>query len=363
MSIAKKSADLKLRSIDEKISLEKKNLQSQISAQVTASQVEQSKKLSEMNQLIDNAIERLSSLSYSADPLTSNNQSNEDSSSTNRGLNLIHVVSTVEEEFNRARKTQSLYVDLLENVKEVEKLLNIQSPDRLVSEIQSLLSEQSKNYNVLSENEKKVKSDRLELERLKRESKKCEFQIIQLKQWENWARRIHRIIHEAEYAHLDSDQLRQALEEALLASVSSRSISLRLDSLRIQKNILQRFDKRFLNGHHNIRPSICPIIAICLCIRRMQKHAGCLPLSITNTDTKINISLKRKFVNDRNIDLNLDDDIDIDSDHRPTISLKKSLNTRKDRETPRKKRSSSRHNQSEKSSCKSPLKPLIPMFV
>ena len=364
LNIAKKSADLKLRSIDEKINLEKKNLQSQISAQVTAAQVEQSKMINEMNSLIDDVIERLSSLSYSTDPiLQSQNTDSQSLSSTNRCACLKHTVSIVEEEFNRARKTQSMYVDLLETVKEAEKLLNIQSPDRLVNEIQLLLSEQSKNDKTLSENEKKVKIDRQELEKLKRDSKKHETEIIQLKQWENWAKRIHRIIHEAEYAHLDSDQLRQALEEALLASVSSRSIFLRVESLRVQKNILMKYDKRFLNSHQSIRPSICPIIAICLCIRRMQKVAGCLPLSISNTESKLNISLKRKSIADRNTDFSIEEDIDININHRPSLSSKKSQSSRKDRETPRKKKSSSKHNQKERNSCKSPLRPLIPMFV
>lgn len=288
LNISKKSADLKLRSIDEKLNLEKRNLQSQISAQVAAANIEQSKKVAEMNSFIETIVDRLISFTNQSSPIKYNLN---DKDSNNKAL-LNKVLSAVEEELYQGKKSQNLYLQLLEEVESAEKLLNIQSSNQLLEAIQNILSEQSKNGRELSENERKSKSEHQELDRLRRDCKRYEQQSIQLKQWENWAKRIHRIVQEVDCTHLDSDQLRLSLEEALLASVSSSAIFLRIDLLRAEKNILQKFDKRMLNTKQNMRSSIRPGIAICLFIRRLQKYAGCLSFSISNTDAKLAMTKK-----------------------------------------------------------------------
>ena len=325
LSIAKKSCDLKLRSIDEKLSLEKRNIQSQVSAQVTAAKVENSKKLNELNNKIEIAINRLSLLG------------NIDRTSVS---NLDDAISYIEEELNRSKKSQYLYVQLLENIKDAEKLLNVSSPDQLVDAINNLVEKQASTDRLLSDNEKKAKTEKQEIEKLRRDAKKSEGQVVMLKQWESWAKRIHRIIHEAEYVHLDSDQLRQSLEEALLASVSSRQIFMRVESLRTQKNVLEKFDKRLLYTRQNIKGSMRPVIAICLSIRRMQKFAGCLPISLSISAAAAS---------------------EVGGDIQPVL---KQHSSKKERVTPRKKRSTpSRRSQKERGSCKSPLRPLIPLFM
>ncbi|OHS99410.1 hypothetical protein TRFO_34130 [Tritrichomonas foetus] len=321
LSIAKRSSDLKLRSIDEKINLEKRNLQSQYSAQVTASKVEQSKKLGELNSKIESAIDRISSLL-----------------NCDAAENLDQAVTMVEDELTKTRKSQYLYVQLLDNIQEAEKLLCVTTPERLVEAINDLVTKQNNNDRALLESERKAKGDRQELERLRKESKRCEGQVVSLKQWESWAKRIHRIIHEAEYVHLDSDQLRQALEEALLASVSSRTIFMRVESLRAQKNILEKYEKRLLYTRQGVRSSLRPVIAICLCIRRMQKFAGCLPISLAVASV---------------------------TEIKPALKVQ---SAKKERMTPRKSKTQKsarkpQRSHKERGGCKSPLRPLIPMFV
>ena len=100
-----------------------------------------------------------------------------------------------------------------------------------------------------------------------------------MKQWDVWARRLDGIVHGGDIkTTADSSTLRLSLEECILSSVSNQIIFERINSLRVQKKLLGKFDKRLLTLGDD-RYSIRNLTIVSVAIRRMRKLAGCIPLS------------------------------------------------------------------------------------
>lgn len=314
LNIAKKSLELKLRTMDERMNLEKSNLQSKASAQINASNIEQSKKLNELKKQIDEATIRISEIANIDQPST-----------------LAGAIDGIEHHVQNLRQAQSLYVEMLDDVTEAQKIANAGPNTKIAEIMRELVSKNILIERTIDETDKKSQSERQELEKAKKELKRNESQMISLKQWESWGKRIHRVIHESESVHLSSDELRLALEEALLASVSHRSVFFRIESLRSQKSILQRFDRRLLMTKQIPKAGMTQLMIICIFSRRLQKMAGCLPLGLPPTDQSQFSERHQKHVAE-------------------TPKAKS-----KPRKTPRSVRG--------KTSCKSPLRPLLPVWV
>jgi hypothetical protein len=147
----------------------------------------------------------------------------------------------------------------------------------------------------LADMEKKAKQDRQEFEQARREVKKSEEQVLALRLWESWGQRLHRVVHEVEAAELKGKDLRLVLEESLLSSVAHRSVSMRLDSLRCQKQFFVKFDRKMLMVKQPLRGGLRPLMIISFFVRRMQKFSGHLPMAIslhTESDTLTRLSLE-----------------------------------------------------------------------
>ena len=320
LSIAKKSAELKLRGYDERLASEKKNMESKMMAQVAAAQASHATQLSELNSQVQQVAHDLAGLI--PDTLDTND--------------LRAVVSAVEAEFGRMKKTQYLYVDLLDDVSETQRILGLSTSDKLAPAVRDIVERRATNDRMTKQDDYKRKQEAAELDRLRKELKKIESQTVALTQWERWGRRVHRVIHESDTGHITGDELRLSLEEALLASVSHRAIYLRVESLRDQKTILMKYDKRMLLTRQPVRAELRPLIAIGMFARRIQKLAGCLPIAMSRNLDSMS-SARSRF-----------EEEDISKRRRSSAASGSSS-----------RRSSSA---SKREGCK-PLKPLIPLQI
>ena len=324
LNITKKSAELKLRGYQERLDSEKKNMQAKLTAHIAATQATQSKQVSELNEELEMALNELSGLI--PDGVEAGD--------------LRTMVSTVEEEFEKMRTAQYSYVELLEDVNEAQRMLGIATTEKIAPAVRDLVNRRATNDKFANESEQRKRQEASELDKLRKEVKKAEGQSGALIQWERWAKRVYRVVHEAEAVNLSNDQLRMTLEEALLASVSHKDVYLRLDSLRSQKAILMKYDKRVLLTRQSPKAAFRPVIALCMFTRRVQKIAGCLPMSLSSRTSESAASTARSKWSD-------------------------------DQVTPKRHRSSSSHSSSSskrsksvsKKSDKSPLKPLIPLRI
>jgi hypothetical protein len=261
---AKKSLDLTVRAYDERMNLEKRKMQSQAAAQFAAARVEQSTLLSQLQTQVEEAIHDLSGLI--AEDLSQ--------------ADLKTVVAAVETSFENAKRSQLLYLELLEDVSDAQKALAVPSTAKVGREMRALLEKKAAVERQLGELERKVQQDQQEVEQARRDMKRMEQQVVALKLWESWGQRVHRVIHDIDAAELNGKDLRLILEESLLSSVSHRVVSTRLESLRMQKMVLMKFDKKLLTTKLPLRGGFRSITIICMFARRIQRISGHLPLSI-----------------------------------------------------------------------------------
>ena len=74
--------------------------------------------------------------------------------------------------------------------------------------------------------------------------------------------------------------LRQTLEEIILNTISSRSTLGKMEILRQEKRLMTKYEPRFLNLSSNSNlNSITPLLIVITAIKRLQKLAGCVPIS------------------------------------------------------------------------------------
>jgi hypothetical protein len=310
LTVAHKSLDLKMRASEERINFEKKNLQSQVAAQLSAAQVEQSTLVSQLQSQIEEAIHDLSALV--TEEITQ--------------PDLKTVVAAVETSFENAKRSHLLYLDLQEDVSEVQKLLGLGPTVKIAREIRELLDRKFAVERQFADLERREKQEKQEAEQAQKEVKRAEQQILGLKLWESWGQRIHHVIHAAETADISGKDLRRVLEEPLLSSVAHRAVSTRLESLRMQKLALLKFDSKLLAMKMPLKnASFRAVTIVCLFGRRIQKFTGHLAL----------MGLQRV---------------------KPVGQTRPSP---PDEETPRKRRSS--RSKSAKRSARSPSRALIPI--
>jgi hypothetical protein len=234
------------------------------------------------------------------------------------------VIRAVEAELDKAKKTHAVYSEILEDVNQVRKVLSLPGSGPISGEVRNIRDHKTALEHKFTELECSLNHERQEGEQIRREKKRNEDQLLALKQWENWGHRVHRVVHEAAPIDLRGKELRLALEEALLASVAHRVIFARTQSLRDQKQLLTKFDRRLLITKQTMTGRFRPLILLCMFTRRIGKMAGHLPLAMSlPIETPI---------------------------RKPEQPL------------PRKEKS--RHSSSTKTNGpKSPLRPLIPLYV
>ena len=262
--VEKKTLEMKIKSLEQRMSLDQQNMQSRIAAQVTAAQIEQASQVNSVSKINEEAMnEIIALLPDGAKP-----------------SNLMTAIHLLQDDYNSLKQTQYKYIELLNDVSESQKILGIDSSSRICDSLNEFIQKCEDKMSADTARETKWKQGQEELERARKDIKKADLQIAELKKWDSWARRSHRAIYDADTANMTNDEIRLTLEEALLSSVSHKSVFYRIDSLRTQKELLMRYDKRVLNTRSIMRPSIRSVLVVALSARRMMKLGGILPLNI-----------------------------------------------------------------------------------
>ena len=191
---------------------------------------------------------------------------------------LMSAVECVEATINNLKQQQFAYVDLIEEIEEAQKLLGVSPNDKITDAIRNLLS---KSYTSQSSSmtEKNWESAQEEITQIRATLSNAQSQLVTLKKWENWSRRIYGVIFDSEPRRMTSDSIRMALDEALLSSVSHRSIFMKIDSLRNQKQMLLRYERTLLTTKAPKKQSFRAAIILVCAARKMMKLSGCLPIA------------------------------------------------------------------------------------
>lgn len=261
VSAAKKTVELKLRTAEERIQIEKAGFQQKLTTKQTVIHAENMSKVSNLQSQIDSASAKLAAATLSG--------------KVSDGLNSL--VEMVIEELSNLRSSQSTYIKTIDSVTRAQKLLDCQTPQEISAAVESVLNKLE--VLKLQQIEAPKSPKNVDDDRQKRQQKMFESAQQAAKQWEQWAKRLNGVIHEGDTkTACDSSELRLSLEECILASLSHRRIFDRVTSLRSQKSLLLRFDRRLM-GPVDRSIDMRQLMIITVALRRMQKLAGCIPLS------------------------------------------------------------------------------------
>ena len=219
---------------------------------------------------------------------------------------LLEAVECVEQSYSQMKQTQISFAPILDEMQEARSILGVLPNETLIENIKKLVEEFSKVKGIKVPQQQQQDDIQLinaqkEIEQIRNDLKNAQNKLISLKKWENWARRIYSVVFDIENVNISNEDIRMALDEALLSSVSHRSIFMKIQSLRSQKQLFLQFDRPLLSAHcskqsTSFRATIISIIAA----RKMMKYAGCLPLAM-NVPSMKKSSENDVFVSNRNL--------------------------------------------------------------
>jgi chromosome segregation ATPase len=261
LTVSKKSTELKLRAIEGRHEIIKKTAGSQAAAKFASQQIDRANEIAALKAAAAEAIESVQALLPGREMLP----------------DLKAAVSVLVREF---RSASSFRAEFSRDLRELCALLEVESSAEVLGKVRALAEERNAADRKIADLTDSVRQLGDEIDSVRRTGKQGEAHLRSLKLWESWGQRLHRLVRESDPVDVKGRNLRLALEEALLASVSSRSICQKTEILRAEKLALTVFDRRLLFTKQTIRKSCRPLIIVAAFARRIQRVAGHLPLGV-----------------------------------------------------------------------------------
>ena len=269
LEITNKSLILKLKAAAEKSELERQSLLSQIAATKTSAQSQLHKCEKELTQKVadhDGKIfDQISKIVGHVD----------DSDIHTALDNLASEVSDL-------RKVQGIYTSMIEDVSEIQMLLHLNPHERIAEHVKILLTEVEKLKSSADRCREEVARKETDISSAQREVTRLQNSVTAAKQWEAWSRRILRIVRNSRSTELNAEQLRMALEESLLSSVSNRLTLARIETLRSEKKLLTKFNKRLLSAKTEERPHFGSVLVAVITLQRLSRGIGGTSISMSD---------------------------------------------------------------------------------
>lgn len=168
-------------------------------------------------------------------------------------------------DFERRFQNTQTELDKLRTILKVKNKISITSAvDHLISDNERLSAQNQKLQTELDEYGSAIIAAR-----------SANNQAKEVKEWSQWARRLLSLTSSALQVGRSDKQVRQSLEEFLLPSLTTRCcVSWKLDSLRLQKSLLQSDALSILPASIKRPSSIRPVLAAFAALHRMQKLSG-----------------------------------------------------------------------------------------
>lgn len=279
--IGKRTLEIRLKANEEKYQNEKKTLQSQLIAKMTSFQTDFEKKKKEEEDIVSN--ERIAIMQLLSKHI----------SVRGSGKTLLSCINELVGLIDEANTTRIHYLQIFDDISKTQKLLGIDSTSSVYNTVKKILDDLSIATDKRNEFINISQSMKEANEKLKSDLKAVSSRLNTNCQWEQWAKRMHRLFHEAQCSNFSTEQLRLSLEEAILASVSQRSLLYRVQTLREEKKAFVKFNKAILTERNTPHASWGSILTIYKAVKRLQILAGCVPIQVGSIQPSVS-SLKQQ---------------------------------------------------------------------
>jgi hypothetical protein len=270
-AIEQKSLALRLKSMEEKMERERRSLQAQSSAQLEQLQRHSRTVLEDRSTSENEAVRTFVDFA------------NSDCHCRFPELTFEEFFPFLRKYFGEMADRESVYEETIADVIRTRQLFGLSASDEIHKKVAALLSERDEMLEKCRQLHLECGEQRARSAELCQSMQTFEGDVVSLRQWEAWAKRVYRLVSDPVSIVLSSDQLRLALEETLLGSVSSRLLVGKLSSLREQKRALVSVGPELMRRRGESRPSLFAVIAVCVAALRLQRTAGLVATSVRET--------------------------------------------------------------------------------
>ena len=269
MSVANKSLTLKLKAAADNAELEKQSLMSQLAAAQTSvqSQIdklekEYAQKASEYNSQILVQIKNIVGDSNISD--------------------LQQLLAKLGSEVSDLKRLQGTYSGLIEDISIVQALLHLEPHDKLSERVNAILREYEKLKSSNNRYKQELQQRDRDISAARKEVSRLKGCVAAAKQWDAWAKRILKVIRNCRCSDMNGEQLRLTLEESLLSSVSNRIMFSRLETLKSEKQLLTKFNRRTFTTKATERPTWNSVLGSVIALRRLERLAGGFTVNVND---------------------------------------------------------------------------------
>lgn len=269
LTVANKSLTLKLKAVTDNAELEKQSLLSQLSAAQTSSQ-------SQLDKLEKECAKKISD--YEANILL---QIKAVVGET-RMSDITVVLNKLSTELQDLRRLQKTYASLIEDISNVQTLLQLQPHEKLSEHINVLMKECERLRVVSSRCKEELARKEQDISTARKEISRLQGCAAVSRQWETWAKRILKVIRNCRCSDMSGEQLRLTLEELLLSSVSNRVMFSRIETLKREKQLLTKFNRRAFTTKSVEMPTWNSVLLAVVALRRLEKLVGGFTVNVND---------------------------------------------------------------------------------
>lgn len=201
-----------------------------------------------------------------------------------KGMNYNEMFTKLEETLMKTNLFFSQ--ETLNDANEIRRMQNLKITDSILDEFKLLkhdLNETKSNlHQKVAENNLLTKQN----SQMMTESKKMSILKSKICDWEKWATQLFMIISDdnTQRNTISASELRYSINEAMLTTISHKTIIRKLNILRVEKRLLYKYyddiASRCVDDQRIDDLSIKSLIFLILFARKLQKVANCIPLNL-----------------------------------------------------------------------------------
>ena len=274
-----KMLQMKLTSCEEKMKREKALLDTQARMQLMGAQTEHQTHLEEQkaklraehHSFLLSVCEKMRQFTDPSAPVTDDS--------------VVAVLDTALESFYQLGERVHKLADCQKEVDSLREVLGVSDTDTSLVPVVTSLSKQAHEY---QQTKGQLEEEKKEVSVMLRKADAFTHNEKLLRDWEQWANRVHCLVADSFSSPKSPRALQNALEEIIIGSIGQRHLKRRLEILRIEKNLLKSGLVKSSTITKKTPPTVRALICVAASIHRLQRISGHLKCCLMNPKQREN---------------------------------------------------------------------------